>query len=268
MFNAERTIYSKKIQNRMKCGLDYNPILNTTLNEKFDIYPTDNVLDIRYPTLNLITIGCGVTDNIDMTTTRLNMYSSPHTAIDAALFKHVPLYMRPLADVVNYPASDRLRLKKIMSFNGTDYLVYYGYSIANYEATDVITTYTGIENDYVSIAELAIAGDTVLNPIPKPNINIDTKKYISDFVKFYTFISEAELIEIKNAFSIMYPDITPVITEIGVCSSKETTLDNNLVNLQTQVNYFLDVNHNVDDALLKGKLDFYIEVGDMEIIAV
>jgi len=268
MFNAERTIYNIKIQNRMKCNLNYVPLLNTTLNEKFNINPNEDTDTIKYPVLNLLTIGCGLINDIDNSNTRLNLKSSPHSPTDAALFKHVPFYLRPVSDFLTYPPSDKLRLHNIIIIDGIEYNVYYGYSITNFESKDDIIKYDNIETSYVNISKYDLSSSDVLNPTPNVNINLINKKYISDFVKIYTFFSLTEINDIINSFNILYPNEPKYITEIGVCTSKELNVNNKILNYMTQVSYFLDVKQDLEQAIINQKLDFYIEVGGMSIVTV
>jgi len=270
MYNATATMYGEKMINRAKCGLEYIPIVNTTLNEKFGILPFENNPDMFYPKINLLTIGAGLrgTDN---TATRLNLMSSPHSPIDAALFEHIPFYIRKTSEVDIYPPSPKLKLKKTMLIDSIEYTVYYGYEVTNYEAKDDILTFTGIENEYVNISSLNLSELDVLNPTPKANVDLTTiiKNYVSDFIKIYTLFSTSELNEIINAFNIIKPGEPPIIKEVGVCFSKTFDTGNNYIeNIQTQIMYFLDVDENLNDALEVGKLDFYIELGNMKMVVI
>jgi len=268
MFNAERTAYSKMIENRAKTGTVYTPILNTTLNEKFNILPNEDNSNISYPIINLLTIGSGLT-NLNNQSTRLNLQTSPHTAIHAALFNHIPFYIRPVSEVVVNPPSDKLRLHKVQTINNVDYNVYYGYKISNYEYKNELVKFNNIEDEFVNVSKYDLSANDVLNPIPNNNINLTNKTYISDFIKIYTFFTLAEINEIINSFNFLFPNTDPIITEIGVCSSKEKTLpDNTIENVMTQIAYFLDVKQDLTQAKIVEKLDFYIELGDMEVIAV
>jgi len=267
MFNAEKTIYSKKIENRVKCGLPYTPILNTTLNEKFVINPGVDNKAITYPTINLITIGSGLS-SVNKASSRLNMVSSPHSAIDAALFNHIPFYLRPTTEAVTNPPSDKLRLHKVILINGIEHNAYYGYKITNFEYNNDIVKYNNIEDEYVNISKFDIIGSDVLNPTPSTNINLDTKVYISDFIKIYTFFSEGELNEIIFAFNLLYPNETPVITELAICTSKDIVINTINESVMVQVSYFIDLYKDLIEAKVNKKLDFFIEIGDMEVVAV
>jgi len=267
MFNAERTIYSKLIENRSKVGQPYIPLLNTTLNEKFAIYPNDDNPSIKYPTINLLTIGHGLT-NVNNQSTRLNMQTSPHAAIHAALFNHIPFYIRPVSEFSTNPPSNKLRLHTIETINNVDYNVYYGYSVDNYEYKNELIKFNNIESDFANVSVFDLNVNDVLNPVPNNNISLNSKAYISDFIKIYTFFSLAEINEIINSFTFLHPDIDPIITEIGVCSSKEKLFGTITENVMTQIAYFVDVKQDLNIAKIKEKLDFYIEIGDMEVIAV
>lgn len=268
MFNAERTIYNIKIQNRMMCGLDYTPLEHTTLNEKFNIKPNEDYPSIRYPLLNILTIGCGDYTNNTSGNDRLNLKSSPHKPINSSLFNHVPFYLRPVSDFNNYPPSVKLRLHKKIFIGGVEYNAYYGYSISNFDSNDKILMYSNIESTYARISELDLKTVDILNPTPKYDVDLNNSNtYISDFIKVYTFLSLTEIIDIIYAFNILYPDEPKVITEIGVCTSKEDNSGTEVVNYMTQMAYLLDVKLDLNKALIKEKMEFYIELGGMSMLS-
>ena len=126
MFNSTMTCYARKFINHMKCGLKYTPLLNTTLNEKFNILPTSDDLTIPYPSINMLVIGNGLRGDL-IRNSRLDLKSSVHNVTDASLVKHMPFYLRKTTELDLYPPSDKLCLKTNMSIGDTEYTAYFGY---------------------------------------------------------------------------------------------------------------------------------------------
>jgi len=267
MFNGSRTIYSKKLANRAKCGLPYVPLLNTTLNERFNIESLVDNKSVTYPTINLLTFGIGASDT-SVKNTRLDLKSSTHSYTDAALFTHIPLYMRKESEITLHPPSSKLRLRTSITFDNEKYIVYYGYKIDDFDSNDDVVTFNNIEEEYVNISKLDVSSLSVLYPEPKNVIDLKTctKQYIGDFIKVYTFITEEELLEIENVFNLLYPNKEQIITEVGICHSKEMKYETYIENVQVQISYFLDTKFDIKQSIKEEKLDFIIELGDMELM--
>jgi len=269
-YNGTKTIYNIKLVNKMLAGIPFKPLPNTTLNEKFDINFKYKIADNEYPKLNLLVIGS--TDTIiNPNDSELMSRLSPHKVTDGALFNHIPFYMRKLSETETYPPSNKLRLKKIINYKGEEYLVYYGYAINEYEYKDDVIIYSNINTDYVSVSKYNTSNDNILFPEPSSNLNMtnDRSTYITDFFKIYIFFTKEELNEIKNAIYVMYGDnVNNVkINELGVASSIEVKVNDEYKEcLYAQMNYFIDTFMEFDKHLTDTAIDFYIEVGGMEIL--
>ena len=268
VFNGDKSIYSSRLQNYMSLGLDYNPLPNTTLNEKFVINTrydfNDNIK--RYPTINVITIGTDF-NPLDITANVFNLKTSPHRPTDASLFNHVPFYLRKLSDVNSFPPSDRYVLRKKIVINDITYLACYGYLIDDIVYKGDVTKYANVDTDYVNISKVDTNTGQYLNPVPRDNIDLDKQPdyYLGTFFKMFFFFNEDELKEIFNAFTVLYPNETlKRITEIGVASSIYVEDINEIV--WCGIEYFIDIDYNIEDAIKETFLEFYIEVGNSEVI--
>ena len=98
VYNSTRTIYNLKLQTCMMFGLPYHPLPNTTLNEKFNIYPYNeidcNYENQNYPRVNGIVIGIGGNEVVNSDI--LDLKLGKHSPVDAALFEHIPFVIRPI----------------------------------------------------------------------------------------------------------------------------------------------------------------------------
>lgn len=269
LYNGSKTIYNTKLQNCLLTGLPYEPIIGTTINEKYNIMTVyDKSLVDTYPKLNLIVIGASTIEaNGDLT--KLNLYGSGHSPIETELKNHIPLYLRTTEEAIVNPPSNKYRLKTTLIIAGIEYIAYYGYTAIDFNNKKEIVMFNNIEDEYVSVSKLDTDIADILNP-PVGSTTDLTKTsgitYIGDFVKIHLFFTLNELLEIKNVLNILYPDGDHYINEIAVCHSKELNTGIIIENVETQISYFLDIDRKLDDAITNGKLDFYVEVGGMEVL--
>jgi len=267
IYNGERTMYNVRLQNYLLLGREYHPLVNTTLNEKFEINErylfNDN--NKHYPTINMITIG---TDFLEPNNseTRLKLKSSQHKPLDASLYNHIPFYLKKIAEANTNPPSDKYVLRKNIIINGETYLACYGYLVEDIIYKDDIVEYDNIDSDYTTVSKINTNDGLYLNPNRSDNINLDSEndKYLANFFKLFLFFNQNEINELLNVFDILYPNKIKTIKEIGVCSSIYLKDIKDVV--WCTINYFLDSNIDINEAKTKGYLDFYIEVGNSEVI--
>jgi len=270
VFNGVNTIYNIKLLNAKSIGAEYKLLPNTTLNEKFGIELKDNSQKLtKYPTINLLTIGVGAYDSKATQDTRINLIRSKHSPVDGALFQHVPFYLRPTKEIKSNPPSDNILLRKNVTIDGVDYLAGYGYEINDIKYREEILIYTSITKEYVNVKKLETTTTNILNPSPLKDTSISLSNkntYITDFIKVHIYLTENELKEISNAMHILFGKNMP-ITELGVCNSIIKTKENNTRECYaTQIAYFADSHIDIDDALNKKELEFFIDIGGMDIL--
>ena len=275
VFNGMQTIYSIQLMNRMLIKAPYLPPMNTTLNEKFKILMDCNNAPQYYPTINLITIGYNpLVKNENLV--KYKLFNSFHNPTDAALFNHIPFYLRKISEISKHPVPDNLRLRKIIIIDDEEYLAGYGLEVSDFIYKDAFVNLDQITNEYAKILKYNFNNNDFLNP--KPNINLDLRfkpeSFIGDFIKIYNFWDDVILSEIKHAIDVLGIDNDYKITEIGVCFSK--TVKNEIENdkgdfkqiyleaVETQIAYFIDciLDLNVEVQ------DFYIEIGGQQILGV
>jgi len=176
-----------------------------------------------------------------------------HKPLDASLYNHIPFYLKKIAEANTNPPSDKYVLRKNIIINGETYLACYGYLVEDIIYKDDIVEYDNIDSDYTTVRS--------------DNINLDSEndKYLANFFKLFLFFNQNEINELLNVFDILYPNKIKTIKEIGVCSSIYLKDIKDVV--WCTINYFLDSNIDINEAKkTKGYLDFYIEVGNSEVI--
>jgi len=268
VFNGNKSIYSSRLENYRSLGLKYLPLINTTLNEKFIINARHKFEDDvkHYPTVNVLTIGT----DFNVTNTDMNVFNlktSPHSPMDASLFNHLPFYLKKLSDVDNYPPSDKYVLRKNIVINDIAYLACYGYHMEDIVYKGDVTKYAKIDTDYANISKVDTNTGEFLNPTPRDKMKLDESPdyYLGTFFKMFFFFNEDELRNIVDVFDLLHPDESlRRITELGICSSIHLEDINEVV--WCGLEYYLDTDYDMDEALSATYLEFYVEVGNSEVI--
>ena len=177
--NASRTIYGTHLQLCEMMGYPYNVKANTTLNEKFGIGTEIGLSKGQYPTLQYLVIGNGDSSLIDNATG----YSfNTHSAVDAALFNHIPFVIREKYDDIDVEQRLRYRLRKLQVINNVEYYCYYAKKIEEVKYKDSFFKVVKLgQNDILSL--LNPNDEAFLTPEPKSKLEIinneDDTKYIA-----------------------------------------------------------------------------------------
>lgn len=246
-------------------GVMFKPLANTTLNEKFDHHPDILPLKNEYPTINYFSIGVGGDERVS----GINSYRySEHSAINGALFNHIPFLLKTLDDDISAEEQSRYRFKKKIVVDGIDYHAYYLKIIETKKHADFY--YEIVSNNGHSLAMYNNNNEDILNPKPiDKQLHIDNTetKYITALYKLYFTLSKNEIDELLSVIKILKLDIRH-ITEIGVCSGIERVIDDKIVATNVQMAYFLDVDILLTLDLISNEakelIDLYIEIGGSE----
>jgi len=272
VFNTMRTIYNLKLQTANLFGKKYKPLPNTTLNEKFGIYPNYDIDSEINPRLNLLTIGIGGQTVLDTSVTDLR--KPRHSVKDGALFKHVPFIIRPVDNDLTDTERLKYRLRKLVTTPEQDYYFYYGRVIGDdlmyydniYKINSPVSTFNTGKYD------TGLDG-SILNPSPVIGNMMDTDNlsYLLNMCKIKFYLNDEEIESIKTAINILYPgENVSNITEIGVCSSLDIDVEYGKEAIWVQLNYFYDVDMDLQILfnLYNKNSNFILEVGGMEPLVV
>lgn len=225
---SQATIYSIDLALHRMLGKEYTPLLNTTLNEKFNILTSEDIPGKTYPELKYFTIGVGG-DNIIPGNDKYNL--SEHSPIDGALFKHIPFVMKPLNQDLTEEEAEPYRLRCVETISGVQYACYYAKVIPEPELKPFFYSIRTINNGTTVSAPTLTILDTntseILNPTPKIREltynNNTTSEFITKIAKIVFRLTKDEIDSIKSVLKIRNVD-KGQITEIGVCSGIEKTL--------------------------------------------
>ena len=272
LFNSTRTIYNLKLNTAKLINGKYRPELNTTLNEKFDVYPNydyNSDVNLEYPKLNLFVLGFSDTNIID--NNLINLKRANHSPKDGALFNHIPFLIREAGTILTDEENKKYRLKSRQKINDIYYDCYYGYIIDNITYDDRIFKIK-LHNGLSKISPIDTNEDpNILNPKVYVNDDITNKTnaFLLNTCNVKISLTKEEVTEILNNAKLLgFNKDTLVLNEIGLCTSIETEIDNRKENIWTQINYFVDVTLDLqlkDNGNVTIKdLEYNIDIGGME----
>jgi len=265
IINASNTIYNIILQSAMLAGKEYVPLPNTTLNEKFNIYPDYSPDPYKYPTLDVITVGIG--DPVSPDLNVLNFKKSVHNPIDGALYKHAPLLVKPVDNPLTNDEISRYRLRTIVTIDDVSYYCFYGMKITDiiYENNINIMKLSDITTGRVTYD--TFTDTTILNPQPSSILDIRelTDQAVINVMKVVVDMDPSIVSNMTNAIKLLYGIDDYTINELGICSGIDVEINSNYIeSMWTQINYFVsaDIARNVIYDILKDNR-LYIDVGGM-----
>lgn len=227
MENIVRTVYSAHLQTAQYMNQPLTIKPNSTLNEKFNIHAAIPLVGGEMPTLKYICIGNGgvrVTVGADGVP-RTDVLQ--HRPRDAALYKHLPFVLRPVAADLTAGERAKYRLRRLETHNGSVYAAYYA-RLMDFSTTVPILELRTVNAGVVTSTEFSPnVGD--LNPIPPAlgtgGVLITTGDYIAANAKVPFTMTTTDIEEFMNVCNVIYGDPNyAIISEIGLCSGVDRTV--------------------------------------------
>ena len=230
MDNNVRSIYGAYLQTCALLGFNVDIKPNSTLNQKFDLFPNEIFNSGETPTVKYLTIGNGG-HTASMGVDGLPLINPvPHSPRHAALYNHLPFIIREVGEDLTPGERLLYRLCVPRTIDGVNYMCYYAKvldmsmvepKIELRNNTDGIITATDFTP---SLADL-----NPVKPVIPVNGNItSTGNYLASTAKIEFVMNEAEITELLNACNIIYgSDNYAFISEIGLCSGVDRTLMGN-----------------------------------------
>jgi hypothetical protein len=230
MDNNVRSIYGAYLQTCALLGFNVDIKLNSTLNQKFDLFPNEIFNTGETPTVKYLTIGNGG-HTASMGVDGLPLINPvPHSPRHAALYNHLPFIIREVGEDLTPGERLLYRLRVPRTIDGVNYMCYYAKvldlsmvepKIELRNNTDGIITATDFTP---SLADL-----NPVKPVIPVNGNItSTGNYLASTAKIEFVMNEAEITELLNACNIIYgSDNYAFISEIGLCSGVDRSLMGN-----------------------------------------
>ena len=230
MDNNVRSIYGAYLQTCALLGFNVDIKPNSTLNQKFDLFPNEIFNSGETPTVKYLTIGNGG-HTASMGVDGLPLINPvPHSPRHAALYNHLPFIIREVGEDLTPGERLLYRLRVPRTIDGVNYICYYA------KALDLSLVEPKIElrnnTDGIITATDFTPSLADLNPV-KPVIPVNgnitsTGNYLASTAKIEFVMNEAEITELLNACNIIYgSDNYAFISEIGLCSGVDRTLMGN-----------------------------------------
>lgn len=268
--SSQLSIYGLSLINAMLANRYYKVHKNTTLNEKFSIYPTDHtpmgtIEQPVFPRLRYFVLGVGGTPYIE----DVSSYKySQHSVLDAALFKHIPFIVRPINDDIDVITRQKYRLRKMIEINGNQYYAYYAKvcDLIDYRNYNFLVNKVN-GNDILSI--MSFDSDKYLNPTPvikpsDPKVVTSVSSVINRFKLEFNLL-EDEQKEIREVLKLFNLQDCKKITELGICHGYDLPTSYGYETLDTQISYFVDIDLDVIlDLNSANKFQRNIELGGAE----
>ncbi len=233
MRTITRTVYGARLQSLQYFGLPYSHITNTTLNEKFNIFPAQHPEPGEMPRNRYFTIGnrghrlvVGA-DGFPMTD------ELQHQPTDAALYGHMPFLLRPASEDLSPADRAKYCLRKAVTYNSTNYIAYYGKRI------DLTASEPSMLNNVVTAGVNTqtpfVPSGANLNPTPPSIPPTGSVATSGDFMSVSTLVTLSldadEVADYLEAAAIIYGDERyAIISEIGLVSGVDKILTSGGIN--------------------------------------
>lgn len=230
MDNNVRSIYGAYLQTCGLLGFNVDIKPNSTLNQKFDLFPNEIFISGEMPTVKYLTIGNGGhTASLGVDGLPL-INPVPHSPRHAALYNHLPFIIREVGEDLTPGERLLYRLRVPRTIDGVNYMCYY----AKVLDMSMVEPKIELRNNTVGIITAtdftpSLADLNPIKPVIPVNGNItSTGNYLASTAKIEFVMNEAEITELLNACNIIYgSDNYAFISEIGLCSGIDRTLMGN-----------------------------------------
>ena len=230
------TIHGRHISTHKKIGLDYKPLPDTTLNQKFGIADKEVPFPGEYPFMVYLTLGTGGAEVSQSTGACTYPTQLVHSPEDCALFKHTPFIVRPLSDDLSIEEKRGYRMR--VPFTGTDGKPYVAYYVKVIDMSKVkpVVELRHIENGNITSTEY-IPNEKNLSPVPRPPSNVDKNNPKGDYLVSTAMViitlGVKDLDELRKANKLMGSTCPGLaISEIGLVSGVDRQITANVGGVQ------------------------------------
>lgn len=273
---AIRTIHAAHLSTHKTIGVPYVPLPNSTLNQKFNVYPEELPMNGEYPNVAYVAIGRRGAKLGSSTSGDPIPVQVPHSPKHAALYEHMPWIVRRLEDDLS--ASQRKRFRMRVPFTGKDGNAYVGYYLMAIDMTNVKPTaeLRHVENGKITSTVFEPdVGDLSPKQIVMDNVNIKNPNNdcLVSTAKLEVDLNATDIAEIINSFTVIDGDASgAVISEIAVVSGVDRIMQTNISGAMgsyiecicAQVNVFVHKYAVLDITSTSLKLTF--DVGSSELM--
>lgn len=273
MKKITRTIYGTLLETAQLMGLPYQQVTNTTLNEKFNIFPEMRPDNNAVPRARYFCIGMG--GHRAMTGAEGKTFISPiqHRPEDAALFDHLPFLLREPDQDLSMIERAAYGLRKQITVRGTEYIAYYLKRLDLTETAPSMKINTTTDGTVATTPFVPTSAN--LNPIAPEIENTGvitaTGQYLSASAMVKLDFSAADVAELVNVAQILYDnELYAIISEIGIVAGEDKTVTvstpNGNMNYKEVVSAIIvaHISTNYAVGFLNRGFDFTLEMGATE----
>lgn len=273
MDSVVRTIYSAHLQTTKSLKSEFAILPNSTLNQKFNLFPNE-VPNVReYPVLGYLAIGNkGAT--YDLTTSGY-VLTTPlqHLPRHASLYNFIPFVIREINNDLSSTERLKYRLRVPVTIGGVEYVAYY---LRTLNINDIIPS-VELRNVNDGIITTNSFSPTLSDLSPTPpdlsnvNLNNPNGDYLVSSAKVVFNLSQQDINEILDACNIMFGDPRyAVINEIALVHGVDKVLQGNFGNavsnytevISAQISAFLSQYHALTSNTTQVQIE--LDIGSVE----
>lgn len=229
---AIRTIHAAHLSTHKTLGIPYVPLPNTTLNQKFNVYPEELPMQGEYPNVVYVAVGRRGAKLSVSTMGDPKPVQIPHTPEHAALYGHMPWIVRRMED--DLTAAQRKHYRMRVPFTGKDGKPYIGYYL---RAVDLTLVKPKVELRHVEDGKITatVFEPDVANLSPKhvvlDNINVQdpNNDCLVSTAKLEVVLDVNDISELINSFSVIDGDASgAIISELALVSGVDRVMQTNI----------------------------------------
>lgn len=238
METVTRTILSAHLQTAKLLNRPCTILPNSTLNQKFNLFPNEVPNVNEYPSLKYIGIG-NKGASYEMTQSGYVLTTPiPHLARHASLYNFIPFVIRNINDDLSSTERLKYRLRVPITINNNTYVAYY-LRVLNLDNVIPSVELRNVNNGVITTTTFTPT-QSDLNPIPPTinnnNLNNPDGDYLVSTAKVTFLLNQQDISEILDACNLLYGDSRyAVINEIALVTGIDKILQGNFGN--TQSNY-------------------------------
>jgi len=229
METVVRTIYASHIQTYkfLKSTQPFTVLPNSTLNQKFNLFPNEVNGANEVPSLGYIGIGNkGATYDIGADNYVLTR-PIPHLPRHASLYNFIPFVARRIDNDLAPAEREKYRMRVIKTINGNNYALYYLKKLDMSNVTCDVEL-RNVNNGVITTTQFTPQLSD-LSPTPpvisNVNLNNPNGDYLVSTAKVTFTLDQAEINNIIDACVLLYGDERyAVINEIALCTGIDRVL--------------------------------------------
>lgn len=273
MYSVIRSIYSAHLQTCKLLNRPFTILPNSTLNQKFNLFPNEVPNVNEYPVLGYIGIGNkGAT--YDVTGTGFVLTTPiPHLPRHASLYNFIPFVIRDIFNDLNSTERLKYRLRVPVIIGETQYVAYYLRAL-NINNISPSVELRNVNNGVITTNSFSpTLSDLSPTPPDLSNVNLNNPNgdYLVSTAKTTFTLNKQDINEILTACDIMFGDARyAVINEIalvhGVDKVVQGTFGNTVSNytdlIAAQVAAFLSQYHALTPNTTQVQIE--LDIGSVE----